>query len=105
MLSAIRSDTFKVEGRQEDAEEFLSCLLNGLHDEMFEVSLFEVSRKIQFPIAEGGFLLSEHTYSALRVIVRSPQKSLKIIEVVIVESQTPTMASSKQLFFRAVVLI
>ena len=22
------------QGRQEDAEEFLSCLLNGLHDEM-----------------------------------------------------------------------
>lgn len=37
MLSKIRSETFKVEGRQEDAEEFLSCLLNGLHDEMVEV--------------------------------------------------------------------
>lgn len=37
MLSKIRSETFKVEGRQEDAEEFLSCLLNGLHDEMIEV--------------------------------------------------------------------
>lgn len=37
MLSKIRSEAFKVEGRQEDAEEFLSCLLNGLHDEMIEV--------------------------------------------------------------------
>ena len=37
MLSKIRSEAFKVEGRQEDAEEFLGCLLNGLHDEMIEV--------------------------------------------------------------------
>ncbi|XP_058796674.1 ubiquitin carboxyl-terminal hydrolase 10-like isoform X2 [Phymastichus coffea] len=28
---------FSVEGRQEDAEEFLSCLLNGLSDEMLEL--------------------------------------------------------------------
>lgn len=28
---------FSVEGRQEDAEEFLSCLLNGISDEMLEV--------------------------------------------------------------------
>lgn len=39
VLKVIRNDTaFPVEGRQEDAEEFLSCLLNGLNDEMLEVS-------------------------------------------------------------------
>ena len=37
MLSKTKSGTFKVEGRQEDAEEFLSCLLNGLHDEMIDI--------------------------------------------------------------------
>lgn len=36
MLNGIRSDL--IEGRQEDAEEFLGCLLNGLNDEMLEVS-------------------------------------------------------------------
>merc|ERR1711962_1621238 len=37
MLLQLETDTFKVvEGRQEDAEEFLTCLLNGLSDEMTE---------------------------------------------------------------------
>jgi len=36
-LGLLEGDTFKVEGRQEDAEEFLSHLLNGLHDEMIKV--------------------------------------------------------------------
>lgn len=39
MLSGMRSDSFVIEGRQEDAEEFLGCLLNGLNDEMLDVSL------------------------------------------------------------------
>lgn len=39
MLSNIRSEIFHVEGRQEDAEEFLGCILNKLNDEMLEVSL------------------------------------------------------------------
>jgi len=37
VLSLLDGATFKVEGRQEDAEEFLSHLLNGLHDEMVKV--------------------------------------------------------------------
>lgn len=36
MLNGIRTDL--IEGRQEDAEEFLGFLLNGLNDEMLEVS-------------------------------------------------------------------
>ncbi|XP_013771901.1 ubiquitin carboxyl-terminal hydrolase 10-like [Limulus polyphemus] len=35
MLSVIKSECVK--GRQEDAEEFLSCILNGLHEEMLAV--------------------------------------------------------------------
>lgn len=38
MLSALRTDMFPVEGRQEDAEEFLSFILNRMNDEMIEVS-------------------------------------------------------------------
>jgi ubiquitin carboxyl-terminal hydrolase 10 len=38
VLLNLNSDTFKViEGRQEDAEEFLTFLLNGLNDEMLSV--------------------------------------------------------------------
>ncbi|XP_074000200.1 uncharacterized protein isoform X2 [Rhodnius prolixus] len=39
MLHALRSEdsSFTEEGRQEDAEEFLSLLLNGLNDEMLEL--------------------------------------------------------------------
>lgn len=40
MLNGVRSDSFLIEGRQEDAEEFLLCLLNGLNDEMIEVIIF-----------------------------------------------------------------
>ncbi|XP_052898314.1 trithorax group protein osa isoform X2 [Anopheles moucheti] len=36
MLNGIRSDMFQIEGRQEDAEEFLGCVLNRLNDEMIE---------------------------------------------------------------------
>lgn len=37
ILNGMRSDMFVVEGLQEDAEEFLGCLMNGLNDEMVEV--------------------------------------------------------------------
>jgi len=37
VLGLLEGSTFKVEGRQEDAEEFLSHLLNSLHDEMLKV--------------------------------------------------------------------
>lgn len=38
LLNTIRSDMFPVEGRQEDAEEFLGFILNRMNDEMIEVS-------------------------------------------------------------------
>ncbi|KAL3285107.1 hypothetical protein HHI36_019231 [Cryptolaemus montrouzieri] len=37
MLNGMRSDSFLIEGRQEDAEEFFGCLLNGLNDEIQEL--------------------------------------------------------------------
>ena len=37
MLSAVNISLAVKQGRQEDAEEFLSCLLNGLHEEMLAV--------------------------------------------------------------------
>lgn len=40
MLAGIRSEIFQVEGRQEDAEEFLGCILNRLNDEMLEVGVY-----------------------------------------------------------------
>lgn len=39
MLNGIKTDMFPVEGRQEDAEEFLGCILNRMNDEMIEVSI------------------------------------------------------------------
>lgn len=37
MLQALRTDMFPIEGRQEDAEEFLSFILNRMNDEMIAV--------------------------------------------------------------------
>lgn len=39
VLRALRPFPGSQEGRQEDAEEFLGCLLNSLNDEMLEVGL------------------------------------------------------------------
>lgn len=38
MLQTLRTEMFPIEGRQEDAEEFLSFILNRMNDEMIEVS-------------------------------------------------------------------
>lgn len=38
MLSVIQGNSQFTVGQQEDAQEFLTCLLNGLNDEMVEVS-------------------------------------------------------------------
>lgn len=40
VLRALRPFPGSQEGRQEDAEEFLGCLLNGLNDEMLEVCTY-----------------------------------------------------------------
>lgn len=45
MLSTIKSK-FSEKGRQEDAEEFLSCVLNGLHEEMLKVCEFHFGKNL-----------------------------------------------------------
>ncbi|XP_026463635.1 uncharacterized protein LOC113366269 isoform X2 [Ctenocephalides felis] len=58
MLSGFHPNTFQVEGRQEDAEEFLSCLLNGLNDEMVElIKLVEPEEKAQL---SNGDMVNGH---------------------------------------------
>uniref|UniRef100_A0A182SZF3 ubiquitinyl hydrolase 1 n=1 Tax=Anopheles maculatus TaxID=74869 RepID=A0A182SZF3_9DIPT len=47
MLNGIRSDIFQIEGRQEDAEEFLGCVLNRLNDEMIEASFMKFNKTEQ----------------------------------------------------------
>lgn len=42
ILRALRPFPGSQEGRQEDAEEFLGCLLNSLNDEMLEVGISSV---------------------------------------------------------------
>ncbi|XP_039256787.2 ubiquitin carboxyl-terminal hydrolase 10-like [Styela clava] len=45
MLSTIKSKLSE-RGRQEDAEEFLSCVLNGLHEEMLKVTEFYFGKSV-----------------------------------------------------------
>lgn len=45
LKNASCAGVFSIEGRQEDAEEFLSCLLNGISDEMLEVSKIFIQHK------------------------------------------------------------
>jgi len=55
MLLNLEEDTFKVvDGRQEDAEEFLTCLLNGLSDEMLAMMKLAVEQPpaIEVPVNE-----------------------------------------------------
>ena len=57
-LLQLESETFKViEGRQEDAEEFLTCLLNMISDEM--VSLLKLVEDVGGEAGEGDRRLSE----------------------------------------------
>lgn len=46
MLQASRTDMFPVEGRQEDAEEFLGFILNRMNDEMIEVRIINELREL-----------------------------------------------------------
>lgn len=77
MLNNIRSEIFHVEGRQEDAEEFLGCILNKLNDEMLEVS-FHYSKKEM-----------THTISVVRQQMHTlPQRVWKIkIDVYILATE------------------
>jgi len=53
MLLNLSSDTFQVvEGRQEDAEEFLTCLLNGVSDEMLALIKLIQDSGPQDPVEE-----------------------------------------------------
>ncbi|XP_043227956.1 ubiquitin carboxyl-terminal hydrolase 10-like isoform X2 [Amphibalanus amphitrite] len=55
MLSRVSSDAFRVAGRQEDAEEFLTCLLSGLQDEMTDVlKLYQKSKEEDAPPLNGA---------------------------------------------------
>jgi len=45
--------TSSFQGRQEDAQEFLSCILNGMHEEMLQLS-----QMISGPVKGKNWLIS-----------------------------------------------
>ncbi|XP_033626234.1 ubiquitin carboxyl-terminal hydrolase 10-A-like [Asterias rubens] len=49
MLSVAQTSMSVKQGRQEDAEEFLGCLLNGLHEEMLALMKFYAPAKYEDP--------------------------------------------------------
>lgn len=53
MLSTIQS-SLSVKGRQEDAQEFLSCILNGMHEEMLQLAKVTSPSIIDKQIVEGS---------------------------------------------------
>ncbi|XP_039311593.1 ubiquitin carboxyl-terminal hydrolase 10 [Solenopsis invicta] len=58
LKNASAAGAFSVEGRQEDAEEFLSCLLNGINDEMLE--LIKLVSNDQNAISNAKNVSNEH---------------------------------------------
>lgn len=54
------SGGFSEEGRQEDAEEFLSCLLNGISDEMLEVF---ITKQITYEFCNSMKLMFQNIFS------------------------------------------
>ena len=55
MLARISSDTFRAAVTPEDAEEFLTCLLSGLQDEMTEVlNVYQKTQEDAAPVTNGA---------------------------------------------------
>ena len=52
VLAHVSSNMFRAAGRQEDAEEFLTCLLNGLQDEMTKIQKLQHVKEIKTPISQ-----------------------------------------------------
>ena len=71
MLRQCGGDTFQVEGRQEDAEEFMSFLLNGLHEEFLKSSNQEVNENGQNGVENGE---EDDEW-----VVQGPKKKVKTI--------------------------